>query len=119
MSAIGKSYERTMDSITKLALDSKWGKYAMYGIMGTMVAAGALAIGLQTISTIGSNSPNPPVYRDVNGDGIKDKIIQKKVEKEGLLGTGYSALEEEVLFGVEINGKTLYLTKDQFEEYKR
>ena len=69
-------------------------------------------------SSIKASHPNPPVYRDVNNDGIEDKIVQRKVTKPVSLFI-LDTLEEEVLFGVEVNGKRIYLSKEQFEECKQ
>lgn len=85
---------------------------------GILMTSVALSTGLGVYSTIKASNPSPPVYRDVNGDGVEDKIIQKKVKKQ--LGLSiYSALEEEVLFGVKIDGKKIYLTKEEFKEFKK
>lgn len=92
----------------------------MYTLSGAVIALATLGTGLQIYSTIRASNPNPPFYRDVNGDGVKDKIVQRKVEAQGILWGRYNTLEDEVLFGVEVNGKKLYLPKeDQFEEYQK
>ncbi len=84
--------------------------------LGVILVSLALGGGLQIYSTIKASNPNPPIYRDVNGDGIKDKIVQRVVRKQGIPFIKYNDLECEVLFGVEVNGKKLYLSKDQFED---
>lgn len=70
--------------------------------------------GLCIYSEVKSNHPNAPVYRDVNGDGITDKIIQKKVKCSSFFGD-ISTLEEEVLFGVKIDGKTIYMPRESIK----
>lgn len=102
------------DYVGKVA-DSKWFENA---VLGTLVASAILSAGAQVYSTIRASNSNPPVYRDVNGDGVEDKIVQKNVKHPGFLLTSFYTLEDEVLFGVEANGKKLYLPKDQFEAYK-
>ena len=82
-------------------------------LVSSVVLYGALI----TYSKIEASKINPPIYRDVNGDEVDDKIIQRRVETPGFPGTTCSTLEDEVLFGIEINGKKLYLPREQFEEY--
>ena len=96
-------------------MDSKGLVNTLFGAILVIPVLGVVGAGLEIYSTIKASNPNPPIYRDVNGDRVDDKIIQKKVEKEGILWTRYYTLEDEVLFGVEVNGKKLYLPKDQFE----
>ncbi len=103
------------DHIGRIA-DSKWFENV---VLGTLVAAAILSAGAQVYSTVRASNSNPPVYRDVNGDGVEDKIVQKNVENPGLLWMNYYTLEDEVSFGVEANGKKLYLPKDQFEGYQK
>lgn len=92
----------------------------MIGLGVTLVSLTGLGAGLQIYSTIKAarSYRDTPVYRDVNGDGIDDKIIKNVVEKPGVLWSKYNSLEEDTLFGVEVNGKKLYLPKDQFKEYQ-
>ena len=108
MSKIGKDAGRVMDS-----------NWFINTVFGTLIASITLCGGLQIYSSIKASSPNPPIYRDVNGDGVVDKIIQRKVEKQGFLWTRFNTLEDEVLLGIDINGKRLYLSKDQIEEYQK
>lgn len=84
-----------------------------------VVAATLTGTGMQIYSSIKAHKPNPPVYRDVNGDGIEDKIIQREVRRSGLFWTTYPALQEEVFYGVDINGKKIYLPKEQFDEVRK
>ena len=81
----------------------------------TVILASCATIGLY-IYAVNSSRPKPPVYRDVNGDGIEDKIIQRRVYGDGL--KFFPTLEEETLFGIDINGKRVYLPKEQFGELK-
>jgi len=87
-------------------------------VFGTLIASIVTLGGLGIYSAVNSN-PNPPVYRDVNGDGVDDKIVQRRVSRSGFLGMNHYSLEEEVLFGIEIGGKKLYLTKDQFDDSRK
>ena len=108
---------------------SKIGEYAsrrvirsdrfFYMLAGTLIPMASLTLGLQMYTSSRAPHPNPPVYRDVNDDGIEDKVVQRKVRNKGFLWTEYNTLEDEVLFGVEVNGKKLYLPKDQFEEHQK
>jgi len=102
---------------------SKVGDYVREAVFVAMIASYPLAVvavelagGLQIYFSIKASHPNPPIYRDVNGDGVDDKIVQRKVERQGFLWTRYDTLENDVLFGIYMNGKKLYLPKDQFEE---
>lgn len=96
-------------------MDSKGLVNTLFGAILVLPVLYAVGGGLEIYSTIKASNPNPPIYRDVNGDKVDDKIIQRKVEKQGIFVTKYDDLEDEVLFGVEVNGKKLYLPKDQFE----
>ena len=62
-----------------------------------------------------TRNPNPPVYRDVNADGVTDKVIQHKVRGQ-IFVLPYYTIEEEVRYGMEINGKTLFLPEEVFEK---
>jgi len=95
-------------------VDSSW---FIKTLFGTLIGLSVLGGGIQTYLSVKASNPNPPIYRDVNGDGEEDKIIQKKVRRhDGIFGSSYNTLEEETLYGVKVNGKKLYLHKDQFEE---
>lgn len=112
MSKIGDYVERVVDS-------NRFMNTVFGTLIGTSIASVIFVAGLQIYSTIKASSPNPPIYRDVNGDGVEDKIIQRKVEKQGFLWSRFNTLEDEVLLGIDVNGKRLYLSKDQFEEYPK
>ena len=87
----------------------------LFGILMSSILIGG---GLQTYISIRALHPHSLVYRDVNNDGVDDKIIEKPVRKEGFLWMEYDSLKEKVLYGVEINGKIIYLPKDEFEQRK-
>ena len=99
------------------------GKYVAAGV-GTVVGTTILGLGLSySMITIASSvplRPHPPIFYDVNNDGIKDKIVERKVPAHDLVGVvfGLSDYEEEVLYGMNINGKIIYLQKEQFNNSK-
>jgi len=107
------------------ALDSNWLVPVSLGVMTAIVLTGETLRRCYGRRTKASISQNPPTYRDVNGDGVIDKIVQRRVEVSRHLeldrawGTSRVTLEDEVLFGVDIDGIRIYLTKDQFEEPKK
>lgn len=89
--------------------------------------AGLIALPLLIGSMIGINvyfqykfgrEPNPPRYEDRNGDGIEDKVVEKRWRHPGVLW-GVDSTKEEILYGTgtELNGKKLYLPKEFFEDY--
>ena len=88
-----------------------------YLLLGSYIVASCGLVGAYTYNIMTLLHPNPPVYRDVNGDGIDDKIIQKKVYKRMFL-ISIPTLEEECLYGVDINGKKIYLPKKEFDELR-
>ena len=89
-------------------------------LFGLMVSTAVAGTGLQFYGIIrGSRDVNQPIYRDVNGDKVDDKIVERKVEEKGFFGLPYKDFKDETLFGIEVDGKRLYLPKEQFEEYKR
>lgn len=60
--------------------------------------------------------PKPLQFRDVNGDGIEDKIIQVRVAVPfGFTAIRTPELTEMVLYGVEVNGKKVYLPKGLYD----
>ena len=74
-----------------------------YGILiiSTLIGvSAAVSAGLELYQFNRRINPNP-VYRDVNGDGVEDKILGEKI-----------------LYGVNIDGTRLYLPKEQFEKLK-
>ncbi|MDP1696052.1 MAG: hypothetical protein Q8L29_04005 [archaeon] len=89
--------------------------FSELGLVTLMTTLIATIGALQLYSTCKASNPNPPIYRDVNGDGVEDKIVQKKVKNGGFLWTSYDTLKDEILYGVKVNGRKLYLPKDQFE----
>ncbi len=100
--------ERCSDLFSKLA----------FPLLITVFGVGLSGmIGGYVYCAVKSSHPNPPIYGDVNGDGIHDKIIQKRVFYDGILFS-IPILEEETLFGVDINGKRLYFLRKQFDELK-
>ncbi len=92
----------------------------IYGTFaGLAVALAGLTVGVQFYSTVQAEKPHPPIYRDVNGDGVPDEITFNKVWTRGFLWSQYEKLEKEVLFGVNIGGKTLYVPKSEFDRLKK
>ncbi len=91
-----------------------------YVSSGVLIACATVVGGITAYQIINPPTPNQPTYRDVNNDGVEDKIIQRRVKKSGFLGITSYSLEETVLFGVDVNGKRLYLTNDSeyFEQAK-
>jgi len=76
------------------------------------------AIGLAV--TMNYLSSTPPLFKDVNGDGIEDKIVQRKVlNGYGFLGTPMTSRSEEIFFGVERNGEIEYLSRREFERVRK
>ena len=90
--------------------------FILYGAGGVLLVGGVANI-FVTANSRYEVENQKPIYRDVNGDGIKDKII-KKLSKDNSPPFMPKNLnvEEEVLYGVKVNGKTIYLTKQQFYE---
>ena len=86
-------------------------RWFMPTLIGAYIALATFVLGAQMYSTSRASNPNPPIYRDVNGDGVGDKVVQRKVEKQGFLWSTYNTLEDEILFGVEINGKKVISSK--------
>ena len=61
--------------------------------------------------------PSPPQFRDVNGDGLEDKIVQKRAVMDLL--TGELRLPfyiDEVFYGVDINGKRVYVLENVYNQ---
>ncbi len=88
--------------------------------LGLVLSCLAAATYVTLSSSIRAANPPAPVYRDMNGDGINDKIIHRKVTRPGLFNlTKYSDLEEEVLYGVKIGDRTLYLPKEEFNGHNK
>ncbi|MBU2496800.1 MAG: hypothetical protein KJ767_01965 [Nanoarchaeota archaeon] len=85
----------------------------------SLISLAALGTGVQIYSTIQASKPQQPVYRDVNNDGIEDKIIMEKKLYPGFLFSHFYGLEEKTYFGFEVDGKRIYLTEEQFEETKK
>lgn len=64
-----------------------------------------------------SPQPRPPQFRDVNGDGIEDKIIQARVAiPMGFAYVNTPELGEIVLYGVKINEETVYVPKRMYDD---
>lgn len=83
--------------------------YCGIAIVGVLTCAG---FGIYT--NIKTSHPNQPIYKDFNNDGIEDKCIQR-INRERI----FPRLEDEILYGVEINGKTIYLSQEQFKGLKK
>lgn len=61
--------------------------------------------------------PNTPQFRDVNRDGLEDKIIQKRAVMDLL--TSQLSLNfyiDEVFYGVDINGQHVYVAESVYNE---
>ncbi|MBI2106859.1 hypothetical protein HYT57_02640 [Candidatus Woesearchaeota archaeon] len=110
-----KEIEESKTGLMERVLDSNW----LYNtLLISFTSLGVISSLGQAYFTIKSINPSSPIYRDINGDGIPDKVAQIRVKKTGFLGN-FSALEDEVFFGIESDGKTLYLKKSEFEEYNQ
>jgi len=93
------------------------------GIMIVAASPGILNKHITQSATSMTLAENPPIprFEDRNGDGIEDKITKVQVFKPGRFPplTGYYALEDEVLYGLRIDGKTAYLPKGFYETLQR
>ena len=98
--------KRYMDRIS----DSIWTPVVLGGTLISLIFAQA---GLHIYADIRASHPRPPIYRDVNGDGVEDKIIQRRVQRPAGLFT-MPGLEDEVLYGVDIDGRKIFLPEEQF-----
>ena len=76
--------------------------FRLYGIAFVM----ALGIGLIRCLESDGNSVS---YRDVNSDGIKDKVIIERTSQD---------LTKTVLYCKKVNGHLVYLTLGEFENLK-
>jgi len=94
--------------------EEHWPLYAgsaSFGLAGLILIA-------PIVASIINARPGPTRLVDVNEDGIKDKIIQRRVEDPYLLGLSNTfRLEEEILYGIEVGGRVLYLPREQFDTY--
>ena len=57
------------------------------------------------------------VYEDVNKDGLKDKIVHD-VKRKGVFPFSCFVPENDTLYGIKLNGKTIYLSSNQLDETK-
>ena len=84
-----------------------WDSEAIYNLGNFLYAVAGLSLigilGIEGCCEKVAPKPIPPIYRDVNGDGIEDKIIQRR----GFCS--HRLLEDKVLYGIDINGKRIYL----------
>ena len=111
MKQIKKCIDKSLDFIDFVFPDGKI--YAGLSILCFLIGLGG-----QIHSSIQSKNKceQTPIYRDVNKDGVKDKIRYKTIPNHGLFGTEYLTSKKEVLYGANINGKTIYLSKKQLDE---
>ena len=80
--------------------------------MGLCLAAPTLIAGY---SYIANRKLPEPVYTDVNQDGVLDKIQYRHEKSEGfILSPPVLLVEADTLYAIDIDGKRLLLTKDQF-----
>ncbi len=63
-----------------------------------------------------AQNPTPPRFEDVNSDGIQDKIIKTQVYIPGFIGR--YTLGDEVLLGMNIKGKIVYLPRHVYDTFQ-
>lgn len=88
-----------------------------FGGFGVLGYARYLSRNEQPIETL-------EIKKDLNGDGIEDKLLQKwsfETHRTGMLVTKryISLLETEVLYGADVKGKRVYLQQGEFETLKK
>ncbi|MBI2541765.1 hypothetical protein HYV80_03590 [Candidatus Woesearchaeota archaeon] len=90
------------------------------GAIATFILGLAALKGIQTHLDKITPVPNAPQFKDVNGDGIEDKIIQKRAESELMIGGLRPAFNiDEVFYGVDINGQRVYAAKNVYDGLMR
>ena len=87
---------------------------AIWGAGGVLIIGGVANI-FGTAHSRYEVGNQTAVYRDVNGDGVPDKIVKRLGEDNSppFMPKNLGVVEE-VLYGVRVNGKTIYLTEQQF-----
>ena len=108
---------KSLTEIVKNTKDVHWGDLAfnvLWGscLVGTLYFIGA---GLYLMAT---SKPKPERYVDINNDGVLDKIVSEKIERQGPFARYHLGYEDKVLYGLEVNGRKIYLPKEQFNQIK-
>ena len=83
--------------------------------LGITIVGVLTCTGIGVYTNIKTSHPNPPIYKDFNNDGIEDKLIQRRVVK----GRIFPRLEDEILYGIKINGKIIYLPQENYNGLKK
>ena len=96
----------------------------MEGILISIIflaCIGTLLIVLMVINYIATASVPPTRYEDVNGDSVLDKITYRKERHvvPGALGIVTYEIKEKVLYGLGVNGKTIYLEEEQWNSINK
>ncbi len=79
---------------------------------GLFVVAVAIAVNIPIYLGI-AHFQKPRIF-DINQDGVEDRIIQRRVAR---LSVSYD-LEDQVQFGVIVNGNLEYMNKEQFAYHR-
>lgn len=83
-----------------------------------MIPAGAELLSLyQSYLDRITPQPNPTQFRDVNLDGLEDKIIQKRATMDLLTAELRLPFHiDEVFYGVDINGQRVYVAESVYND---
>jgi len=84
------------------------------GAIATFILGLAALKGIQAYLDKITPVPNAPQFRDVNGDGIEDKIVQKRAPGELILRPAFNI--DEVFYGVDVNGQRVYVAESVYNE---
>ena len=93
------------------------GKPNIKGVIAVFLAGTAALVGGQRYLDRKAPELRPPQMRDVNNDGIEDKIVQKRAEKELMIGGLRPAFNiDEVFYGVNVNGQLIYVGENVYNK---
>ena len=112
--SIRSLWKATKETVMEAPLEEK----IVLGFLIAAMSSGVAVVG-KTLYNDSSHYPQPrPVqYRDVNKDGIEDKITERREQKGAFWPVNY--LERKVSYGVVINGRRVYLSEATIEGLRR
>lgn len=84
----------------------------------SVLIAGADALGRTGHAIYRAISPAKVEYRDVNNDGILDEVSEAIIRERRLLPIVTPSVEKRVRYGVEVNGRRIYLPEREFNEFQ-